>query len=249
MKEKIYKLAGKLRTAYQKKINDTYIWTSIASSAIYDASNNDDFLSKESIKVPTNQLKVKEVKRTKEDLSKILISATSNDFNHAILTFLVAQVEAFFYDLICGVLLIDKRRLKIKIDGINHIKTINVDDILNAETLDTIIEDLVNKELISIFYASPEKQLEYMNKILGIKFDDKIELLFNKWKEFKASRDIIVHNSGIINDTYIKKSGIFARGNIDSTLVIDEKYLHSLIAESKSLIGILCTTLQRHNKS
>ena len=145
--------------------------------------------------------------------------------------------------------MIDKRRLKTKINGINHIKTINVESIINAESLDEILKDLIEQELISIFYASPEKQFEYMSKILGIEFDQKINNLFDKWKEYKATRDIIVHNSGLINETYIKKSANQARGEIGDQLIIDNEYLNFLIADTKSLIGKITSNIQKNNKS
>lgn len=248
MNNKIYILAGKLRTTYHKKINDTYIWTSIATSAIIEASANDEFLSKESIKVPTRSSKMKEIKRDKQALSNILEAAVKYDFNHSILTYLIAQIEAYFSDLIYGVLKIDNRRLKTKVNGINHTKTITVDEIINADSIESIIDELINKELISIFYASPEKQFEYLRLILGIEFDEKIEILFNKYIEYKASRDIVVHSSGIINDIYLKKSQENARGNIGDVLIIDENYLHNLAADSKSLIGKLSSALQKNSK-
>ena len=80
MKIQIYELVGKLRLKYHKKINDTYIWTSIASSAIEEASTNDEFLAKVSIQVPSSSKKVKTktktktIKRTQDDLSNIFTS-------------------------------------------------------------------------------------------------------------------------------------------------------------------------------
>jgi|GEM_PF-3409443 len=254
MNNEVYQLAGKLRATYQKKINNTYIWTSIAFSAIDEVSKNDDFLIKENFKVPSNRAKVntikknKNINRSKEELSKILTTALEEDFNYSILTYIVAQVEAFFNELTYGILKIDKRKLKTRIQGINHTMSINVDDIINATEIDDLIDDLINRELISIFYASPKKQLEYLKKVLDMPFDNKLENLFNHWIELKASRDIIVHSSGIINDIYLNKSGDYSRGKKGEKLIINTEYRNSLIANSKSLVGKLCSVLQQHNK-
>lgn len=57
--------------------------------------------------------------------------------------------------------------------------------------------------------------------------------------ECKATRDIIVHNAGIINKIYIEKTGSNARGIIGEEIVIDKLYFENLLVLSKSLIGIM----------
>jgi hypothetical protein len=102
--------------------------------------------------------------------------------------------------------------------------------------------------LSNIFYSSPEKQFEYLQRVVGIEVDERIEILFNKWKEYKATRDLIVHNHGIINEVYLFKADKNARGSIGDSVVITDEYIDTLVAESKSLIGSITTSLQRQNK-
>lgn len=249
MKNELHKLAGALRNDYQKKINNTFIWSSLARDAIIDASKNNDFLEKEKVKVPTKQAgRTKTITRKKADLVNILDSAGRQDFNYSVHTYIVAQAEAFFSDLIKGVLKTDRRKLKIRVQGIEHTKKIDVDDVLDYASIDEAIDDIINRELVSIFYASPEKQFEYLQRVIGVQVDERLETLFNRWKEYKATRDIIVHNHGIINDTYLAKARDNARGRPGETISVTKDYLDTLVAEVKSLIGRICSSIQKQNK-
>ena len=161
---------------------------------------------------------------------------------------MVAQFEAFQSDLISRILKIDKRRLKIRINGIDHVNKIDVSNILDVDSYDVVIENIIQKELSNIFYASSSKQNEYLQKIIGIEFDDRLNELSEKWIEYKATRDLIVHNAGIVNKKYLNKVGDMARWRLDEQVIVDEKYLNGFIAESKSFIGKICTSVQKKNK-
>ena len=79
------------------------------------------------------------------------------------------------------------------------------------------------------------KPTEYLNaaaKVLGIKNDPKI---VDDYIEIKASRDIIVHNSGTINRLYVDKAGLKGRGNVGEALKIDYQYFRSVIEVVKRL--------------
>ena len=250
MKKELYELAGDLRGTYQKKINNTHIWASIAYEAINVASANTEILSSKTFKVPSRSAsKTRSIWRTKETLEEILNSAADTDFNYSIFTFIVAQVEAFLSDLISGVLRIDKRRLKTKVPGIDHTNKIDISEIIDSDDIDDIIEQIIKKELVGIFYASPEKQFEYLEKVIGISIDDKLSDLASKWKEYKATRDIIIHNSGVANEVYVKKAGDHAKWKDSESIVVDQDYLNSLVADSKSFIGKICTAIQKKNKA
>ncbi|MCK9373776.1 MAG: hypothetical protein M0P91_11295 [Sulfuricurvum sp.] len=249
LKQEMYELAGELRKIYQKKINNTHIWASIAYEAINVASANVEILSSSTFKVPSRSVsKTKEISRSKESLEEVLNAAADIDFNYSIFTFIVAQIEAFLSDLVRGVLRIDKRRLKIRVQGIDHTNKIDIAEIIDSNDIDEVLELIIKKELISIFYASPEKQFEYLEKVLNIKIDEKLFELFDKWKEYKATRDIIIHNSGIANEVYLKKSGNKAKWTEGEKVVIEQDYLNSLVAESKSLVGKICSAIQAKNK-
>ena len=96
--------------------------------------------------------------------------------------------------------------------------------------------------MISLFYARPSAQFEYLEKVTSVVLDDELK---DKWIENKATRDLIVHNSGLINKLYIKKSGNSARGKEGDRIVVDKQYLEASMANMKSLIGKICSQIQK----
>src|SRR3546814_7747594 len=77
--------------------------------------------------------------------------------------------------------------------------------------------------------------------ISGAKLD---EALSRKWFEVKATRDIIVHNSGIANDTYLKKAGDLHRVGDGQQLPVDADYFADTLSSMKSLIGKISSKIQ-----
>lgn len=246
IKKEIVNLVNSLRMNYQKKINNTYIWFSVSHDAIGALRFDEDLLNKSKISVPSFQ-KGKKVNRNKEDIISVLNNAYDKEFLQTIFSHLTSQMESFFYDLIEGVLLIDNRRIKIKSNKIKLMESLNVETILNSENYSSVIKKIIDANLISVFYASPEKQLEYINQIFSISNDEKLEIYIKKWKEFKAARDIIIHNNGIINEVYISKAGEYARGKCGEELIIQKLDIEDLVKHLKSIIGKLCSSIKNEN--
>ena len=92
-----------------------------------------------------------------------------------------------------------------------------------------------NQERVNaLFYASPQKQLEYFDKALGIKVEDDI---WGKWIEIKARRDLWVHNAGIANKIYLDKAKDYSLVLLGKEALIDQKYFSDSVATMKSLVG------------
>jgi hypothetical protein len=64
---------------------------------------------------------------------------------------------------------------------------------------------VIRKQLVTVFYGSPERYFEYIENVLSIQIEKELKDTF---AEIKASRDIIVHNSGIANEIYVGKRGM-----------------------------------------
>lgn len=97
-----------------------------------------------------------------------------------------------------------------------------------------LIKEIIEKNITSVFYASPQKQREYFEKALGIHLS---ESYWTKWFEYKATRDIIVHNQGKVNDFYLLKAGDRSRGFEGDTITIDTRYFSDFVATMKSFVG------------
>ena len=98
--------------------------------------------------------------------------------------------------------------------------------ILDQNPLSNVIDNYIN----AISYKNLE---EYFEKFITVASIDKNVIssdLFNDWREFKASRNLLIHNNLVVNDIYIDISKDKSRSNyIGEKLSVDDKYLLSSI--------------------
>jgi hypothetical protein len=87
-------------------------------------------------------------------------------------------------------------------------KKIDLKDIIAAKSLEEVYLSIINQKIFKLFYASPSDYFKYIGEGMQIKLDQ--DLVLN-YIEIKATRDLIVHNKGKVNDIYIQKAGIKAR--------------------------------------
>ncbi|MGP0062791.1 MAG: hypothetical protein ACLQGP_04200 [Isosphaeraceae bacterium] len=110
-------------------------------------------------------------------------------------------------------------------------KPVDLATIIDAADKDAILTVVIDRELNALKYERPTSWFRYLNDRvkLGCPTDEQIERL----AEIKASRDILVHNRGIVNETYVLKSQARARGKVGQRLEISGPYLR----ETWLLIG------------
>lgn len=231
--EQFNKTIGQLRSQKQKLLNETYWWVSIARASLDKALTDKDFKDKLNIEVPSRK-KTKTITRTREQIEQIITRAKDKDLYFSIYVFVIAQVEDFFSELIYLILTKDNRRVKCTVSGIDFIRKYDVVDIVDASSKNEIIDQIIQKNIATLFYSSPQKQREYFQTALGINLPNEY---WDKWFEYKATRDIIVHNSGKINKVYLTKAGDLARGVVGQTITIEDQYFAASISTMKSIIG------------
>ncbi len=101
-------------------------------------------------------------------------------------------------------------------------KTIDFKTILEAADKDALTQMVVTKELIEVLYDRPAEWFNYLNSKakLGCPTDAEIEQI----AEAKASRDVLTHNRGIVNEVYHSKAGNLKRFELSMRLEISEAY-------------------------
>lgn len=101
-------------------------------------------------------------------------------------------------------------------------KQIELGAILQAPDKAAIVLTVADKELNELKYGRLADWFVYLERLtrLGFPNADEIENL----AEIKASRDVLVHNKGIANTTYVSKSGVRARFAVGEELEISEQY-------------------------
>lgn len=101
-------------------------------------------------------------------------------------------------------------------------KQVEMGAVLKAADKSAIVLTVVDKELNDLKYERLADWFAYLERLtnLGCPTADEI----GKLAEIKASRDILVHNNGIANATYVSKAGTRARYKDGERLEIPEQY-------------------------
>lgn len=232
-KEEFKTEIGRFRSQKQKLINDTYLWVSLAVKALDTISESDSDLQRTKFHVPST-VKGKTVIRKPDDLKRILHTARDKDLYQSTFIFVVAQFEGFLSDVIALYLQYDQRKLKMNVSGGQTNKKIDISEVLDCKNQESIVNLIINKQLGDLFYAGPKAQREYIENVLSVRLE---ELHWLNWFEFKATRDLLVHNSGIINNIYLEKAGKQSRGELNEYITINKTYFENSLSKIKSMIG------------
>ncbi len=101
-------------------------------------------------------------------------------------------------------------------------KQVDMGAVLKAPDKIAIVLTVVDRELNELKYERLADWFAYLDRLanLGCPTADEIE----KLAEIKASRDILVHNNGIANATYVSKAGSHARYRDGERLEVPEQY-------------------------
>lgn len=216
------------RSEKQSFLNDTYHWVTIAINAINSMEVNTDILDFE---VPGTNGKLKRVQR--KDVNKMITRITSRDIYYSAYVMMISSIEDYFSKIIRLILEYDNNRLKYIVPSISMETNISVVDFID-KTKEQMIDGIIADRIAKLFYASPLKQLEYLKKALGLSISDE---KWNYWIKYKALRDVIVHNNGIINEIYMNKVLNDSQYKNNDEVIINEVMFKQLIIDLKSLIG------------
>ncbi len=101
-------------------------------------------------------------------------------------------------------------------------KQVEMSAVLKAPDKDAIVLTVVEQELNKLKYKRLADWFEYLKALTNIDFLNPAEI--EELSEIKASRDILVHNNGVANATYVSKAGSRARYKDGDKLEIPEPY-------------------------
>lgn len=139
-------------------------------------------------------------------LADYLIPATFQDF--------VSRFEDFFFGLV--------RCWLTAYPGSLSRKHVEMRLVLAAPDKTAIVAAMIEKELNEIKYARVADWFAYLERLANIQWS---VADVEKIAEIKASRDVIAHNNGFANETYVTKSGSRARCQAGERLPLTERYL------------------------
>jgi hypothetical protein len=134
----------------------------------------------------------------------------------AVFTFrqFVSIFEVFLFDLLHRVLLHNPWQLS---------RTqLDFEVVLKAGDREEVISAVLLKQLNQLRYEKLRDWFDALNKAvkLDCPSDDEIDAL----AEVKATRDVLEHNAGVVNDVYLRKAGKKARHALGDRVEIDDNY-------------------------
>lgn len=222
--------ASRLKQKKQALFNETFLWVGLAREAVKKLPNTEFEFSVPKAKKPNVMRTV-----SRNDPQKLKERIVNKDIYYSAFTLMVAAVEDYLFNIAKFILLYDYNRIKYTAQGINSTNSISIIDLIDNNKED-LIKRIIDERLTSLFYASPNKQLEYFTNALDINISNEI---WNLWIESKARRDIIVHNSGIVNDTYLRKLNTPTNLTLGDEIVITDEYFKDTVSFFKRMTGYI----------
>ncbi len=220
----------KPRTRGIKALNNLYVVNTIVQNSLKEAKDNlkSKKIAKLHYEIPVVTGETIAVARRKSKIIRLLDEAINRDLYSQALIAAVALTEDYLSKSLATILSWYPQKLP---NSDN--KKIDFSLILNTKNKDELIQRIIAKYIDSIFYSSPAKYFETIQKMLAITFPDKIKEQFS---EIKATRDLLVHNSGIINSLYLTKSSKLARGAEGETVLLNNNYFDNSLRCMKKII-------------
>ena len=113
--------------------------------------------------------------------------------------------------------------------GENQVK---VRTIVDLPDKDAILAAIVDQELRAVTFDKPAEWFDYLASRTKVRCTTADIAIFT---EAKAGRDVIAHNAGLVNRTYLFKAGSLARFNVGEKLDVPEPYHRDVWATVRRL--------------
>lgn len=227
-----YDYAGAILSKYSsfnRKLNNAAVFIALALPILTKAEPIAADRKARGFKVPTTT-GFGNIIRKNSEVKAIYEQGISRQIFESYLLTAVSQFETLAFDILELVLLAHPiKLLQPSEDGKNQNKgaemSVSFKSVVN-ESRDEIIKAKIKAKLLNVSYAKPADYLAYIKKITNAETDT---LLFHRYIEIKATRDIVVHNGGIANEIYKEKVGKYARANVGELLTVDEAYFNKAL--------------------
>ncbi len=154
--------------------------------------------------------------------SELIERYQSLAFHHLAVNGLIQIVritEAMLVDVVRAVVMKYPKKLGTK-------RTLPMKVILEATSIEDVHLRAMDALLNELSYKSSTEFAETVESLLSLNL---LECpAFHRYLEIKATRDILIHNAGVANETYVRKAATHARVRSGATLPVDLQYfLHS----------------------
>jgi hypothetical protein len=228
----------RLHLAFVRKMNDVHIFTQQAIPLLLEAHDlyEDSENSKDRRYYVPSVGRTKFARRKDIELMEIYERFISRELYENLIVTAISQFESMLFEVVKLIINAYPQKLTLSVHGVDMDRNVSLEVLLRSGSLEEVFTDVIGKRINAISHARPQAYLDYLNGIAGITTSD---TAFLDYIEIKASRDIIIHNAGIVNDVYLQKAGERARGQLNKKLVIDGDYFDHCIATLKRISGII----------
>jgi len=128
---------------------------------------------------------------------------------------LVTIIEAMVGDVLRTIVVKHPQKLGAK-------RSISIQAVLESSSLEEMHIRATDALINELSYKSPLELAKAVDELIGVDFITCPA--FHRYLEIKATRDIYIHNRGIANEVYVRKSGSHARVKSNQTLPISNEY-------------------------
>jgi hypothetical protein len=215
-------------------LNDAWIFTELMRPAL-DARARELIASaskqKRSYPVPKRDRSVTS-KRFDRDVGAIFKAQHDRGVFETNVISIVSRAEAFVQE--CLFIAIDAQPRKLILIG--ERAGVPLDIFLQYGNHSDVLRAYIELRCQELMFGKPADYLAKVAKVLSIEIPEPI---IQDYTEIKASRDIIVHSGGRINQLYLDKAGNGARGALGDELAIDADYFEHVVVCVKLLAGAI----------
>jgi hypothetical protein len=177
--------------------------------------------------------RTKFAKRTDAELKAIYDHHIAVGLFEAFLVNSLSRFEAFLADVLREFFTHYPLRLAEKGRGVPPCPAISPKELVQAVDKNQLLQRLIGEHLTGVFHQRPDIYLPYTATLLGGKVDPS----FLDYYEIAATRDLVVHNSRVVNNLYLEKARAKARGTLDQLLPVDQAYYYDALAKLKKVSG------------
>jgi hypothetical protein len=214
-------------------LNDAWIFTELMRPELKrraDELRNSKSKLKRKYPVPKRDKSVTSMRRD-SDVGQVFQAQYERGIFETHIISIVSRVEAFIQE--CLIIAIRDQPRKL---GILGDKGIPLELFLEHASHDDLLESFIALRCQDLMFGKPAEYLAKVLKVLSIEIGDDI---LQAYIEMKASRDVIIHNQGEINQLYVDKAGDKKRGAVGDELIVDADYFEDVIKNAKRLSGAI----------
>lgn len=233
IKDKLnYDLFRGFQTQRIKKINDFYIEVQLTIDALISLQSElSSSEHKRSYLVPGIKGGQKSVLRRTTDILNYIDRRVSYSEYAQSIVFIVAIMEDYISDVLLSILMAYPRKILVSAKGNQSEYSVNLRDVIDSKGIEDILFNRAQSRINEAMYASPKQYAAYFEKVTGFDLGPNLDTYI----ELKATRDLLVHNEGIINQIYLGKAGALARGEKGTSIVVDAIYFEKSVRALKNI--------------